>query len=780
VATSEQDLEERVLVGERRLKILGALSARMAAARTPDEVCALAAAVLDGARADIAFAKLYLLDAMNDPPRPVASSGDPLVASTIVELPLSRGVALPAAHLVVGIDARRPRDDAGRDFVHLVGDLIAAALQNARAYADERARAEELGELDRVKTEFFANISHELRTPLTLLLGPADELLADREAPLSDAQRTQVNLIHQNARRLLKLVSSVLDVSRLEAGRMRASFVPTDLPRLTAELTSVFGSAVQKAGLRYLIDCPPLANAAYVDREMWEKIVLNLVSNAFKHTFEGCIVVTLREHAEAFELTVEDTGIGIPPDELPHIFERFHRVRGAQARSHEGSGIGLSLVHELVRLHGGTIEVDSEPARGTCFTVTLPAGSAHLPREAIGAPAPDDYRQHRDASADEARQWLHLADGDPAAPVPTPAIAAQLVPRDLRVHVVDDSAELRAYVAGLLSPHCTVETAADGAVALERALASPPDLVLSDVVMPNLDGYGLLRALRSDPRTETTPVVMLAARPSDGPAPDDLGATPDDYLAKPFTARDLIGRVRTHALLARARREWAARLKAVHVARNATLAGMSHELRTSLNAIIGFAEIVHDGMVTPDQPEFREFLSHILTGARQLLGLVNDALDLSRVETGTIDFVPARVDVGTLVREVVLSIEAKAQAADVRIETEIEPALGEVVADPRRLKQVLYNCLSNALHATPRRGRVTVRARSENASAWRLEVVDSGTGGGASPDNLWLSLTRCLVEAQGGSVGIERRAGDGSTLHAVLPRDTSRTRTSPP
>ena len=333
------DTTRRVL-GERRLKTLSELSARLAAARTPDEACALAAAVLDDARADIPFAKLYLLEGKNDKPRVVASSGDPLAPSDMLELPLTRGLGLPAGHLVIGVNPRLELDDAYRDFVNLVADHIGAALQNARAYADERARAEELGALDRVKTEFFSNISHELRTPLTLLLSPAEELLADRDHPLSDAQRTQVNLIHQNARRLLKLVSSVLDFSRIEAGRMRASFVPTDLPRLTAELTSVFGSAVQKAGLRYIIDCPPLANAAYVDREMWEKIVLNLVANAFKHTFEGCIVVTLREHADAFELTVEDTGIGIPPDELPRIFERFHRVRGAHERGARASGRG--------------------------------------------------------------------------------------------------------------------------------------------------------------------------------------------------------------------------------------------------------------------------------------------------------------------------------------------------------------------------------------------------------------------------------------------------------
>jgi signal transduction histidine kinase len=233
---------------------------------------------------------------------------------------------------------------------------------------------ERLGELDRAKTEFFANVSHEFRTPLTLLLGILDEQLhgapAERIASLQIARRS--------ARRLLKLVNALLDFSRHEAGRAAASFSQTDVGTLTAQVASSFASACEGAALRFVIDCPPTRVPVWVDREMWERIVLNLVSNAFKFTFEGEIVVRTRDAPDGLELTVADTGVGIPAEELPRIFERFHRVASTAGRSIEGTGIGLSLVRELVRQHGGDVEVSSRPGRGSVFSVRVPAGTAHL------------------------------------------------------------------------------------------------------------------------------------------------------------------------------------------------------------------------------------------------------------------------------------------------------------------------------------------------------------------------------------------------------------------
>src|SRR5262249_22587704 len=275
-------------------------------------------------------------------------------------------------------------DDLYRSFFQLATTQVATAIANARAYEEERKRAEALAEIDRAKTLFFSNVSHEFRTPLTLMLGPLEDLL-QAETDVGPKVLTQLQVMHRNGLRLLKLVNNLLDFARIEAGRAQASYEPVDLCAYTAELGGVFRSAIERAGLRFTVECEPLSDVTYVDREMWEKIVLNLLSNAFKFTFEGEIALAVQPVAEGVAVTVRDTGIGIAADELPRLFERFHRVRGARSRSHEGTGIGLALVRELVRLHSGTVRVDSEPGRGTTFTVTLPVGKAHLPLDRIGA-----------------------------------------------------------------------------------------------------------------------------------------------------------------------------------------------------------------------------------------------------------------------------------------------------------------------------------------------------------------------------------------------------------
>jgi signal transduction histidine kinase len=257
-----------------------------------------------------------------------------------------------AGRLIVGLNPQRPSDEQDRAFLRLVADQLGTALANARAYEQERQRAEALAALDRAKTTFFSNVSHELRTPLTLLVGPLEDGLADTGTPLAPVHRERQEVAHRNALRLLRLVNTLLDFSRIEAGRIDANYEPTDLARLTTEVASVFRSAVEKAGLQLVVQCDPLSEPVYVDREMWEKILLNLLSNALKFTFDGHISVALREDADRVELRVTDTGVGIPEADLPRMFERFHRIKDSRARTHEGTGIGLAFVQELARLHG--------------------------------------------------------------------------------------------------------------------------------------------------------------------------------------------------------------------------------------------------------------------------------------------------------------------------------------------------------------------------------------------------------------------------------------------
>jgi len=584
--------------GERRLATLRELARRAADATTPEQACANAASVFATNPIDVPFALIYLLDrggliarrvsavglspdhpanvevvdlasdtsdvwdlraAIEGPAQTIADlpkrtaplPGGPYEehSHTAMVLPLRRpGLEHPYGVLVAGVSPRRAIDDLYRDFFELAADHIATALSNAVALEDARRRAEALAEIDRVKTAFFSNVSHEFRTPLTLMLGPVENLLNEVHGSLTEPQQRDVQILERNAGRLLKLVNGLLDFSRIEAGRAQAAYCLTDIAAVTRELAGAFRSAIEHAGLAFDVQCEPVAEPVYVDRDMWEKIVLNLLSNALKFTFDGSIRVSLRLNEGHIAFVVEDTGTGIPEAELPRIFDRFHRVEGARSRTHEGTGIGLALTHELVRMHGGTITAQSRVGAGTRFEVRIPVGSDHLPEERITL-APPPTTAGALPFVQEASRWLPDA---PFAAAVTPAGDATRVRE--RILVVDDNADMRDYLAQLLRDW-NVETAPDGLTALERAHARPPSLIVTDVMMPRLDGFGLLRELRRHPRTEAIPVLMLSARAGEEARVSGLGAGADDYVIKPFSARELVARVGSLLNLSRARRE---------------------------------------------------------------------------------------------------------------------------------------------------------------------------------------------------------------------------------
>jgi PAS domain S-box-containing protein len=465
-----------------------------------------------------------------------------------VQLP---GQDRPRAILVAGVSPMRALDDSYRTFFGLVATQVAAGLADAQAMEEERRRAAALAEIDRAKTAFFSNVSHEFRTPLTLMLGPLEDLLANAYGPLPTAAAQALTLAHNNSLRLLKLVNSLLDFARIEAGRVEASYEPADLAAVTTELASVFRSAVERAGLKLLIDCEPLAEPVYVDRDMWEKIVLNLLSNALKFTFEGEIAVGLRVRGDAIEVTVRDTGVGIAAADLPKLFQRFQRVRNSRSRTHEGSGIGLALVRELVRLHGGDIAVESREAVGTTFTVRLPKGKAHLPAERIGAAR--ELAATRTGAQAFVAEALRSLPHDTRAATEPPAAAASAA--RARVLLADDNADMRDYVRRLLEQQYDVVAVGDGQEALDSIGERLPDLVITDVMMPRLDGFGLLAAVRADSRTQSLPVIMLSARAGEEARIEGVGAGADDYLVKPFSARELLARVASHLALSKQRTE---------------------------------------------------------------------------------------------------------------------------------------------------------------------------------------------------------------------------------
>ncbi|MEV7552184.1 SpoIIE family protein phosphatase [Amycolatopsis sp. NPDC089917] len=576
------------IIGERRMATLRDLGSDPSVITTEAQVLAFAVGQLSRNTRDLPFTLIYLFDddgsarqaastglaagvTVPSPELPVKQMAEggtvlidldedttaglpagewPAPPTQALVIPLRQQGGVPQGFLVAGLNRYRDLDDGYRGFIELVATHIAAGITSARSYQAQQRRAEELAELDRAKTVFFSNISHEFRTPLTLIMGPVKGLLSSASS-LDDAVRADLEVVHRNGSRLSKLVNTLLDFSRIEAGRMQASFAPVDLPAVTAELAGVFQSAVERAGLRFTVECPALDEPVYLDLDLWEKVVFNLLSNAVKFTFEGAIMVTVAQDAATATVVVADTGVGVPAKEMPHLFERFHRIENTRARSHEGSGIGLALVRELVELHGGTIDADSAEGVGTTFTVRLPFGSAHLP---AGSLAESGDRSGSGSTSEpyvlEAGRWSSETP-DIAGAAETSAWR-QATPA--RVVIADDNADMREYLTRLLAgAGYVVEAVADGGEAINAVRARPPDLLISDVMMPGLDGLGLVERLRGEPRTAAVPVLLLSARAGQEASIEGLRAGADDYLVKPFASAELLARVRANVELARLR-----------------------------------------------------------------------------------------------------------------------------------------------------------------------------------------------------------------------------------
>ena len=635
------------VIGERRLRTLRDLAGAARAPKTVsvDDVCRVSAETLRANPHDIPFAAFYLFSESGEA-RLAASAGfpgdsvpaffadathcsSPEIVGVPFELegipqgawpvPPREAMVLPLAPagqrlgaLILGVSPRKRLDDDYRSFFSLVAGHVSTALAEVCALEQERRRSEALAELDRAKTAFFSNVSHEFRTPLTLMLGPLEEILG-MEAPLPLPVREMASVTYRNGLRLQKLVNTLLEFSRIEAGRVQACYEPTDLATLTAELASAFESVMRRAGLRYSVDCPPLPEPVYVDQEMWEKVVLNLLSNALKYTFDGEVRVRLSVRDGGAELSIADSGTGIPEDQLPYLFERFHRVDGARGRTQEGTGIGLAVVSELTKLHGGTVGVSSEVGAGSTFTVFVPFGSAHLPQDRLRAPRTLASTALRAESyVGEAARWLpDVAASTPVTEDPDLAAAARNAPAvdakpDGRILVVDDNADMRGYIARLLASRYEVELVANGEEALAGALRHPPDLVLSDVMMPRLDGFELMRALRANPRTSSLPVILLSARAGEEARIEGLDEGATDYLVKPFTARELLARVGAHLEMARARRGAAQRE-----------ADLRAEAERARDRVISILESITDGFFTLDS-EWR--FTYVNDAAVKLLG----------------------------------------------------------------------------------------------------------------------------------------------------------------
>jgi signal transduction histidine kinase len=832
------------MLSERRTRALRDLAARAGKAQTIDEACTLAAQTLSDYALDLPFVLFYVLDAQSEGARLAASTGLPQgsVASPAAidfggfqpatwplaevarscqaqlvddvekrfghfscgEYPesLKQSLALPiippgceapVAILVAGVSSRLALNETYRAFYDLLAAGVTIAVANARAHQEERKRTEALAEIDRAKTEFFSNVSHEFRTPLTLMLGPIEDELAERVSPLPPARRERLETAHRNSLRLLKLVNTLLDFSRIEAGRVQASYEPTDLAAHTAELASAFRSAVEKAGLILTVDCPPLPESVYVDREMWEKIVLNLLSNAFKHTFEGGITVSLRWCDNHAELTVSDTGVGIAPAELPLLFDRFHRVKGAKSRTHEGTGIGLALVQELVSLHGGVVSIESTEGLGSTFTVTVKAGTAHLPVDRVGTVRTLDSTATRAAAyAEEALHWLPNA-APPSDPLPRSedtvivSLPDQTVTpagkRRPRILWADDNADMRNYVRRLLDDRYDVLAVPDGLAALAAAKEQPPDLVLTDVMMPGLDGFGLLRELRADTRTRTVPIILLSARAGEESAVEGLDAGADDYLAKPFSARELLARVRTHLELAHVRQEWAKELEQANKELEAFSYSVSHDLRAPLRSIDGFSKAILDQYGETLDQHACHYLDRIRAGSQKMSELINDLLDLSRINRLVLK--KESISLTAIARSVIADLQNGEPSRKVAVEI---PDGLTACGDARMATIVLVNLFGNAWKYSSKQpdARIILGQKKE-ADETIFYVRDNGAGFDMAyagklfapfqrlhhdsefeGTGIGLATVQRIVSRHGGRIWVEAAVHEGATFFFTL------------
>jgi signal transduction histidine kinase/ActR/RegA family two-component response regulator len=587
VFTAVTETTERV-VNERRMRTLNDLSETLAGLGDSGAICRAAAEAMGRNPDDLLFAGIYALDAPAGRAELLAASGslpagwgaagvhlaagsgDPLAHAMQrvletgepqdVELPPGSCAAgtrravvrpvrsgqriLPTALLVAGLNPMRTDDAGYRGFIAAASTHLGWALDSAQAHEVERQRTAALAQLDRAKTDFFSDISHELRTPLALMVGPLELLLQGR----SDGGEMEVlRMAHRNALRLRELVNRLLDFSRIETGRMLPKLEPTDLAQATTEIAAMFRSAIEGAGLKLVVDCPPQPPVAWVDRGMWEKIVVNFLSNAFKYTEHGGIEVRLNQQDDCVVLQVRDTGCGIAAQHLPRLFDRFFRVEGAHGRTDEGAGIGLALVKELVQLHDGAIDVASEPGEGSVFTVVLPLVHGTDDRDTV--PDAHDVRPWHEsvhAGLDELERLSSSVAASAQLDLELPPGAAATC-----VLVVDENADMRSYVARLLAPRWQVQFASSGAQALAALRERLFDLVISDVSLPGPDGLDLVHSVRADPTLRAVPMLLLSAFSSEEARLDALAAGADDCLVKPFSARELVARVENQLMRAR-------------------------------------------------------------------------------------------------------------------------------------------------------------------------------------------------------------------------------------
>lgn len=697
----------------------------------------------------------------------------------------------------------------------------AARLSEERRIQLESTNAElgslyrKIKEMDELKTQFFANVSHELRTPLSLIVGPAEHLLAGEN--LTAEQKRQLTSINRNGKSLLKQVNDLLDVARLEEGKMQLQPGPMDVSQTLQRVAAQFELVAEQRHIRYHVKRPE-SLLVEADAAMLERVMVNLLANAFKFTPEdGEIQVALHVTDTEYSFSVSDTGPGVEPEQQSVIFERFRQADGAATRRHGGTGLGLAIANDFVKLHGGSIDLDSTFGEGSTFVVRLPRrGSAPAAFNDSSRALDQGTQIAVDGVLGELVPELEKAedkDNDPNLPT---------------ILVVEDTPQMRELMVDTLGQRYNVATAEDGLIGAEKAAALLPDLVVTDIMMPRMSGDQLVAKLRSQKQFNNLPILLLSAKADDDLRIHLLKNGAQDYLTKPFSPQELLARVHNLVSVKRAgdalRGELASAsnnleglahdltskhkqlqlaFEATEVAREQAmrasevkshfLAMVSHELRTPLSTIVMSAQLLCRQAERETAAALKPRLERMARAADQLSTLVEGILEYTRTEGGKVKPQCIAVDVVELVNEVV--DVAQLQVASPAVKLQVEPPPEDTatfICDPRLLRVILHNLVSNALKFTSE-GDVTV-ALSCSPEQLHLAVHDTGIGI-AKEDltrvflpfeqvepvqrksipgvGLGLALTKELVELLNGRIEVDSEVGKGSTFRVYLPAGES-------
>ena len=670
----------------------------------------------------------------------------------------------------------------------------------------ERTRIEQL---DRLKSQFFSNITHELRTPLTMILAPLESLLDGQIGDLRPQQKEYLRPIQRSAFKLLKLINDLLDLAKIDEQYLRLRIEQTDLVSLVNNIVEEAKPLASRKDIAINLDLCRTAGDLLVDPECLERAIVNILSNAFKFTPSGGqVTVWMRETDTGVELGVRDSGIGIPTDQLKRVFERFSQADESVSRQFGGTGLGLALAKEIVELHGGSVTVSSREGEGSEFVIHLPRGDAHLRPEIV------DRRQSQHPSVaprrgedHEPREWtrmllerkdyryLEIAE----ATERRIAVRGDGTPKSHKILVVEDNADVLRFVNMQLKDTYDVYLAPNGVKGLELALREIPDVVITDYMMPEMDGLTLLRKLRGETRTQNIPVIMLTAKSQIQDRIDAREAGAEIFLNKPFSPREL--RTAIDQLLEKTGRQLSHTLHEQVKSLEHISAGLAHEIHNPLNYIRSALFVIEEvssniraaandpaksasvvGLIGESQEKIQRMHQIAQKGVERIARIVELVRNYAR--EGYVRE-PTAIDIDTVLKGMALLL-SPANDYVIQVDLELQAQGAQVLCIAEDLQQALGNIWQNALDASRPGGRVVIRTRIDSESVV-VEVQDDGPGiprgqlgqifapffttkGPGKGLGLGLSISYQVIHEAGGTIAVDSIEHQGTTFSVRLPK----------